>query len=66
MKYMKLYGSIARDEHTDVDRLRRRIERYRHALRRCAHRLKGEQAARVKDDGLVQARLITESRALDQ
>ena len=31
MKYMKLYGSMAGDEHTDVARLCRRIERYRRA-----------------------------------
>jgi hypothetical protein len=38
MKYMKLYGSMGPGEHTDVDRLHRRIERYRRALRRCARR----------------------------
>ena len=43
MKYMKLYGSMAGDEHTDVARLRRRIERYRRALRRCARRRKRER-----------------------
>ena len=36
MKYMKLYGTIAGDDPAEVNRLRRRIERYRRALRRCA------------------------------
>lgn len=43
MKYMKLYGSIGLGEHADVDRLRRRIERYRRALRRCARRRRQER-----------------------
>jgi hypothetical protein len=43
MKYMKLYGSMAGDQHADVDRLRRRIERYRRALRRCARRRNRER-----------------------
>lgn len=47
MKYMKLYGSMAGDEHTEVARLRRRIERYRRALRRCARHRKRERDTRA-------------------
>jgi len=47
MKYMKLYGNMAQEEHADVDRLRRRIERYRRALRRCAQRSVRAQERRV-------------------
>ena len=46
MKYMKLYGSMAGDQqHAEVARLLRRIERYRRALRRCARRRKREREA---------------------
>jgi hypothetical protein len=47
MKYMKLYGSIAGGEQVDIDRLHRRIERYRRALRRCARRWKRERETRA-------------------
>ena len=44
MKYMKLYGSIdAGESNDDVVRLRRRIERYRRALRRCARRVRRQR-----------------------
>jgi hypothetical protein len=45
MKYMKLYGSMAGNQHAEVARLLRRIERYRRALRRCARRRKREREA---------------------
>jgi hypothetical protein len=70
MNYMKLYSSIAAGEHVDVDRLRRRIERYRCALRRCAQRSKREhekraatEAAEVEDGRLVQSRASLPNRA---
>jgi hypothetical protein len=47
MKYMKLYGSTPRTEHSDVHHLRRRIERYRRALRRCGRRVKRERELRA-------------------
>jgi hypothetical protein len=49
VKYMKLYGSSPRTEHGKVNRLRRRIERYRRALRRCRQRVKQEQRLRAAD-----------------
>jgi hypothetical protein len=45
MKYMKLYGSMGGNECCDVARLRRRIKRYRRALRRCARHRKREREA---------------------
>ena len=57
MKYMKLYGSIAGGEHMDVDRLRRRIERYRRALRRCARR--GRESGKPRAVSGVNQRLPT-------
>ena len=47
MKYMKLYGSTPRTEHAEVNRLRRRIERYRRALRHCGRRVKHEKELRA-------------------
>ena len=48
MRYAALYGNFECEQCDEVETLRRRVMRYRRALRRCARRLKRERDERIR------------------